>query len=295
MKKYSIDDLRDIMVQLRGENGCPWDKVQTHQSIKKSMIEECYEAIDALDSGDDHAFANELGDVLLQVVFHARIAEERGAFDFDDVVNEICTKLITRHTHVFGKDNAVSAEEALGQWEKNKKKEKNLDSYTAMLEDVPHYLPALMRSEKIQKKAGSVGFDWEETEPIYDKIAEETAEVKEAVKSGNADEIEEEYGDLLFAVVNLGRHLKVTPEIIENMEETPISVVIENNNFEDGSNNTGIGYINDLDNEVNDNRIIHPVEKIIELTKENASLYERMLANEKEKVALLEKLLNEKK
>lgn len=189
MKKYSIDDLRDIMVQLRGENGCPWDKVQTHQSIKKSMIEECYEAIDALDSGDDHAFANELGDVLLQVVFHARIAEERGAFDFDDVVNEICTKLITRHTHVFGKDNAVSAEEALGQWEKNKKKEKNLDSYTAMLEDVPHYLPALMRSEKIQKKAGSVGFDWEETEPIYDKIAEETAEVKEAVKNGNADEI----------------------------------------------------------------------------------------------------------
>ena len=94
MKKYSIDDLRNIMVQLRGENGCPWDKVQTHQSIKKSMIEECYEAIDALDSGDDHAFANELGDVLLQVVFHARIAEERGAFDFDDVVNEICTKLI---------------------------------------------------------------------------------------------------------------------------------------------------------------------------------------------------------
>ena len=197
MKKYSIDDLRDIMVQLRGENGCPWDKVQTHQSIKKSMIEECYEAIDALDSGDDHAFANELGDVLLQ----------------DDVVNEICTKLITRHTHVFGKDNAVSAEEALGQWEKNKKKEKNLDSYTAMLEDVPHYLPALMRSEKIQKKAGSVGFDWEETEPIYDKISEEMTEVKEAVKNGKSDEIEEEYGDLLFAVVNLGRHLKVTPEI----------------------------------------------------------------------------------
>ena len=159
------------------------------------MIEECYEAIDALDSGDDHAFANELGDVLLQVVFHARIAEERGAFDFDDVVNEICTKLITRHTHVFGKDNAVSAEEALGQWAKNKKKEKNLDSYTAMLEDVPHYLPALMRSEKIQKKAGSVGFDWKETEPIYDKIAEEMTEVKEAVKNGKSDEIEEEYGD----------------------------------------------------------------------------------------------------
>ena len=127
-----------------------------------------------------------------------QIAEEESIFGFDDVVNEICTKLITRHTHVFGKDNAVSAEEALGQWEKNKKKEKNLDSYTAMLEDVPHYLPALMRSEKIQKKAGSVGFDWGETEPIYDKIAEEMTEVKEAVKNGKSDEIEEEYGDLLF-------------------------------------------------------------------------------------------------
>lgn len=213
MKKYTIDDLLDIMVKLRGENGCPWDKAQTHQSIKKSMIEECYEAIDALDSGDDHAFANELGDVLLQVVFHARIAEERGAFNFDDVVNEICTKLITRHTHVFGADKAVSAEEALGQWEKNKKKEKNLDSYTAMLKDVPHYLPALMRSEKIQKKAGSVGFDWQETEPVYDKVNEEIAELKEAAKTGNAERIEEEYGDLLFSVVNLGRHLKVTPEI----------------------------------------------------------------------------------
>ena len=213
MKKYTIDDLLDIMVKLRGENGCPWDKVQTHQSIKKSMIEECYEAIDALDSGDDHAFANELGDVLLQVVFHTRIAEERGAFNFDDVVNEICTKLITRHTHVFGADKAVSAEEALGQWEKNKKKEKNLDSYTAMLKDVPHYLPALMRSEKIQKKAGSVGFDWQETEPVYDKVNEEIAELKEAAKTGNAERIEEEYGDLLFSIVNLGRHLKLTPEI----------------------------------------------------------------------------------
>lgn len=213
MKKYTIDDLRDIMVKLRGENGCPWDRVQTHQSIKKSMIEECYEAIDALDSGDDGAFANELGDVLLQVVFHARIAEERGSFNFDDVVNEICTKLITRHTHVFGADKAVSAEEALGQWEKNKKKEKNLDSYTAMLKDVPNYLPALMRSEKIQKKAGSVGFDWQETEPVYDKVNEEISELKAAEKTGRTDKIEEEYGDLLFSVVNLGRHLKITPEI----------------------------------------------------------------------------------
>ncbi|MCI8404593.1 MAG: nucleoside triphosphate pyrophosphohydrolase [Clostridia bacterium] len=213
MKKYTIEDLREIIATLRGENGCPWDRAQTHQSLKKDMIEECYEAIDALDSGDDHAFANELGDVLLQVIFHSRLAEERDAFSFDDVLNEVCTKLITRHTHVFGKDKAVSAEEALGQWEKNKKKEKNLDSYTAMLEDVPRYLPALMRSAKIQKKAASVGFDWKEIDGVYDKINEEAGELREASAGGDAEKIEEEYGDMLFSVVNLGRHLKLTPEI----------------------------------------------------------------------------------
>lgn len=210
-KQYTIDDLRDIIVTLRGENGCPWDRVQTHQSLKKDMIEECYEAIDALDNGSDRDFANELGDVLLQVVFHSRLAEERGAFTFDDVLNEICTKLITRHTHVFGKDKAVTAEEALGNWEKNKKKEKQLDTYTAMLKDVPGYLPALMRSAKVQKKAAAAGFDWDSTDGIYDKISEETEELKEAIRTGEG--IEEEYGDLLFSVVNLGRHLKLTPEI----------------------------------------------------------------------------------
>lgn len=213
MKNYTINDLLSIMEQLRGENGCPWDRVQTHQSIKKSMIEECYEAIDALDNGNDDAFANELGDVLLQVVFHAQLAKERGAFDFDRVVNEICTKLISRHTHVFGKDKATDAEEALSQWEKNKKKEKGLDTYTDMLNDVPRYLPALMRSEKIQKKAASVGFDWDEIGPVFGKIEEETGELKEAYASGDMTKIEEEYGDLLFAAVNLGRFLKLTPEI----------------------------------------------------------------------------------
>ena len=210
-EQYTIDDLKDIIVTLRGENGCPWDRVQTHQSLKKDMIEECYEAIDALDSGDDHAFANELGDVLSQVVFHSRLAEERGAFTLDDVLNEICVKLITRHTHVFGKDKAVTAEEALGNWEKNKKKEKNLETYTDMLRDVPKYLPALMRSAKVQKKAASAGFDWKDAEGVYDKINEEIAELKDAVAKGEG--IEEEYGDLLFSVVNLGRHLKLTPEI----------------------------------------------------------------------------------
>lgn len=212
-KKYTIEDLIKILEVLRSPDGCPWDKVQTHESIKKSMIEESYEAIDALDSGDDKAFANELGDVLLQVVFHAQLAKERGAFDFDDVVGEICEKLISRHTHVFGKDKAGNEEEALTNWEKNKKKEKGLESYTAMLNDVPHHYPALMRAEKVQKKAKGVGFDWQEISDVYDKVYEEIDELKEAENIGNAAEIEEEYGDFLFAAVNLGRFLKVTPEI----------------------------------------------------------------------------------
>lgn len=211
-KQYTIEDLLKIMEQLRGENGCPWDRVQTHESIKKSMIEEAYEAIDAFDSGDDKAFANELGDVLLQVVFHAQIAKERGAFDFNDCLNEICTKLISRHTHVFGEDKASNAEESLKVWEKNKKLEKGLDTYTDTLKDVPHYLPALMRAEKVQKKAANAGFDWDNAEPAMDKVIEEIDELKEAISEKGFEEIEEELGDLLFATVNVARFLDVTPE-----------------------------------------------------------------------------------
>lgn len=211
-EKYTIDDLLEIMARLREPDGCPWDKVQTHQSIKKSMIEETYEAIDALDFGDDKAFANELGDVLLQVVFHSQIAKERGAFDFDDVLKEICTKLITRHTHVFGADKAGNEEEALANWEKNKKKEKNIGTYTGVLKDVPQYLPALMRAEKIQKKARGFGFDWDNIEDVFAKVAEEEDELREAYKEENEEHIREEYGDLLFSVVNLGRFLGTDPE-----------------------------------------------------------------------------------
>lgn len=202
-EKYTIEDLLEIMRILRGENGCPWDRVQTHESIKKSLIEECYEAIDALDAGDDKAFANELGDVLLQVVFHSIIASERGAFGFDDVLYELCTKLITRHTHVFGTDNAADSAQALVTWEENKKKEKQLDSYTDMLNDVPHGFPALLRAQKVQKKAAAAGFDWQEEQGVWAKLYEEAEELKSAVTE---EEICEEFGDLLFAAVNLGRH-----------------------------------------------------------------------------------------
>lgn len=211
-KKYTVDDLLEILEILRGENGCPWDRAQTHDSIKKNMIEETYEAIDALDSGNDEAFANELGDVLLQVAFHATLAKERGAFDFDDILREICTKLIARHTHVFGEDKASSAEEALGTWEKNKKKEKGLKSDTELLKDVPHGLPALMRAQKVQKKAASCGFDFENAGDMLDKIGEEARELAEAREKMSEAEIADEYGDLLFSVVNLGRLLKTDAE-----------------------------------------------------------------------------------
>ena len=211
-EKYTIDDLIAILKRLREPDGCPWDRVQTHQSIKKSMIEETYEAIDALDFGDDKAFANELGDVLLQVVFHSELADERGAFNFDDVVKEVCVKLITRHSHVFGDDKADNEAEALDNWEKNKKKEKQIASYTGVLSDVPKYLPALMRAEKVQKKAKKVGFDWPDMSGALDKLCEELVEFQEALDEKDPDHIEEEFGDLLFAAVNAARFAGVDPE-----------------------------------------------------------------------------------
>ena len=212
-EQYTIEDLIKIIERLRQDDGCPWDRVQTHDSIKKDMIEECYEAIDALDRGDDKLFSNELGDVLLQVAFHSVLAKERDAFTIDDVLNEVCNKLIDRHTHVFGEDNAGNVEEAYDNWEKNKKKEKKFHTYTQVLLDVPKYFPSLMRAEKVHKKAKCVGFDWEKTEDVLDKVKEEEEELKYAISHGNQEEIEEEYGDLLFSIVNLGRHLSLTPEI----------------------------------------------------------------------------------
>ena len=212
MGKYTIDDLINIVARLRAPDGCPWDRAQTHDSIKKDLIEESYEAIDALDNGTDKDFANELGDILLQVVFHSQLGRERNAFDFDTVLEEICTKLITRHTHVFGDVEVDGEAEALANWEKNKKKEKGLATYTDVLKDVPSYYPALMRAKKVQKKAAGFGFDWTEIDSVYDKLYEEIDEVKAAAETGNQKAVEEGFGDLLFAAVNLSRFLGVDAE-----------------------------------------------------------------------------------
>ncbi len=208
-KNYTFNDLLEIMKVLRGENGCPWDRAQDHQSIKYALLEEACEAMESLDKKEPDNFADELGDVLLQVVFHSQIAAENGTFTIDDVLYHICNKLITRHTHIFGDDKTNNSTEALDVWEANKKAEKGLKTQTEIMRDVCSYLPQLIRAEKVQKKAAKVGFDWDNIDGAYDKLKEEIDEVKSAK---TAKELEEEFGDLLFSCVNVARFLKVNPE-----------------------------------------------------------------------------------
>ncbi len=212
LNRYKFRHLVEIMEMLRAPDGCPWDREQSHESLKQYLIEETYEVLEAIDLKDMDKLAEELGDVLLQVVFHAQIASEHGEFDIRDVITEVCQKMINRHTHIFGDVEVSSAEQVLDNWEAIKKKEKGLKSHTQVLKDIPKILPALMRSYKVQKKAALAGFDWEKTEDAVAKMEEELEELKEAYHSGNKDEIHEEMGDLLFAMVNVSRFLKEEPE-----------------------------------------------------------------------------------
>ena len=209
---YTFDDLIDIMKVLRSENGCPWDKAQDHQSIKYAMLEEACEAMESLDKKDADAFADELGDLLLQVVFHSQIGDENGTFNINDVLYHICNKLVTRHTHIFGDDRTNDPVQALEVWEKNKKVEKGLKTQTEIMRDVCSYLPQLIRAEKVQKKAANVGFDWDNYCGAYEKLVEESKELDDAVKKCAKEKIEEEFGDLLFSCVNVARFLKINPE-----------------------------------------------------------------------------------
>ncbi len=209
-EKYTYEDLLEIMRILRCPEGCVWDREQDHKSIRRSFIEETYEAVEAIDNDDPVLLQEELGDVLLQVVFHAQIEAEAGRFTMDDVADGICKKMIYRHPHVFGSVEVKNSDEVLTNWDALKQKEKHQKSTTETLESVARSLPGLIRAEKVQHKAAKVGFDWDEVSGALDKVREETAEVARAIDGdGNPSE---ELGDLLFAVVNVARFLKTDPE-----------------------------------------------------------------------------------
>ncbi len=203
----SIERLRAIVAALRGPGGCPWDIEQTHTTLRAGLIEEAYEVVDAIDSHDDANLREELGDLLLQVVFHAQIATEEGRFDFDALTHEHCEKLIRRHTHVFGNDSCADSTAVLKRWDEIKRAEKGATA-ESVLDHVSGALPALTRAEKIQKKAAKVGFDWPDAAPVYEKVREELREIETAAP----EQQEEEIGDLLFSVVNLARKLRIDAE-----------------------------------------------------------------------------------
>ena len=206
----SIDELVKVMKKLRSPEGCPWDRKQTHQSLMPFIMDECGELLDAIEAQDDENFREELGDVLMHIVLHSVMAEERKAFTFEEVIESITTKMISRHPHVFGEEAVSSDEEVVGLWERVKAKEKNHapDPAKSLLDGVPNHCPALLQAEKVQKKAAKVGFDWTEQSQIVDKILEECNELREAVKKGTDEEIDEELGDLFFAAANLSRFRK---------------------------------------------------------------------------------------
>ena len=206
-----IERLRAIVAILRSPEGCPWDREQTHASLRAGLIEEAYEVVDAINRSDDADLCEELGDFLLQTVFHSQIAEESGRFAFDDIARAISEKLIRRHPHVFGEDQCSDSAEVLRKWDDIKRAEKGARVESA-LDGVSGGMPALIHAEKIQKKAARVGFDWQEAEPVIAKVREELAEIESAIAAQHSENIEEEVGDLLFSVVNLARKLKVDGE-----------------------------------------------------------------------------------
>jgi len=209
--EYSFDDFLVIMEMLR-EN-CPWDKEQTHDSLKRYMIEEAYEVLEAIDKEDFPAVCEELGDLLLQIVFHASIASRNGKFDMGDVITKISTKMISRHPHVFGDVKVKNSDEVLTNWEQIKRDEKGLNGVAAAMKKIPSNLPALMRAYKIQQKAADVGFDWDDIYNVYMKVDEEFYELRDAWESGARGAIEAEMGDMFFALVNLSRFMSVHPEL----------------------------------------------------------------------------------
>ncbi len=214
----SLEPIVQVMTRLRAEDGCPWDREQDHQSLKKFLIEEAYEVAEAIDENNMYKLCDELGDLLLQIVFHAQIAWENQDFNIDDVVATITEKMIRRHPHVFSHAVANTKEEVLKNWDAIKKQEKGEgDAQEYSILSVPRELPALMKSQKLQQQAAKVGFDWPDIKGVLDKYAEEWSELKRALAGGQAEEIKEEFGDVLFALVNLARFLKIDSEEVLQM------------------------------------------------------------------------------
>ena len=211
MPKRTFDQLVQLMTTLRGEQGCPWDRKQTLETLKPFVIEESYEVIDAIDRNDRAALAEELGDFLLQAVFIAELTREEGSFDIYDAVTAIHDKLVRRHPHVFGDVQADDAEQVLVNWEKLKNEERKAEN-KSVLAGVPQALPALLRASRLTEKAARVGFDWRRTEDVFAKLQEEIGELHEAIDSGDQNKVHDEVGDLLFTLANIARKLDVNAE-----------------------------------------------------------------------------------
>lgn len=211
-ENYNFQDLVDIMKILREPGGCPWDAEQTHESIRRNFIEETYEVIEAIDKNDSELLREELGDVLMQVVFHAQISQEEGTFDIDAVCDEVCKKLIIRHPHVFSDVVAETSDKVLENWDAIKMQTKEQKTQAEVLDSVSHSLPALIRAHKVQHKARKFGFDWDDVGGAIDKLSEEIDELRNAIKSGSEEEKFEEFGDVLFSAVNVSRFIDVEPE-----------------------------------------------------------------------------------
>lgn len=211
-ERYSMADLTEIMWVLRAPGGCPWDAQQTHMSIKKNLIEETYEVIEAINRQDKALLCEELGDLLMQVVFHAQMAQEAGDFTLDDVTDAVCKKLVERHPHVFGNVTVETVSQVLSNWDTIKRDKKGQKAGSAPMLSVPRELPALMRGTKVQQKAKLAGFDWQDVDGALDKLREETQELTQAVLHGTQEEAFEELGDLLFSAVNVSRFLHCDAE-----------------------------------------------------------------------------------
>lgn len=206
-----LSRLRAIVSILRSPQGCPWDREQTHETLRAGLLEEACEAIDAITHADDANMREEMGDLLLQVVFHADLAAERGAFTFDDAAQHICDKLVRRHPHVFGDVDAADTTAVLRQWEQIKRGEKG--EHASVMDGIPRALPALVRAANVQKKASRVGFDWPDADGVIDKFREEVAELSAEIAAGDPKKLEHEIGDILFTAVNMARKLGVEPEL----------------------------------------------------------------------------------